>query len=266
MSSPSGSQHHIQTYNHDGVHVSDLPDNQKPTPYADDTHKANDHRTGAEAVAPLAARSDSGSSAKPPMAGGPGGPGPVANGGAGRGPPKLDKFAYGFWDPQLAFFRKIVFKILLSGTMLTIIIMWLALPMYWGSLWLSNVYTNNLGVRIVDYDGGFIGSAVTQGLTQRTGQLGYFVSSASDWPNAQGLIDSILDEQEWAAITINSGASAQLTQARQNGLTSYNGSSAITVYYAQARNELAVNSYLNPYIQQALGAITAQLSAQSAAQ
>jgi hypothetical protein len=37
------------------------------------------------------------------------------------------------FDPQMAFFRKIVFKILGSGTIMTIIIMWLALPLYWGS-------------------------------------------------------------------------------------------------------------------------------------
>jgi hypothetical protein len=166
----------------------------------------------------------------------------------------------------MAPFRKIVYKILGGGSIVTIIIMWLALPMYWGSLWLSNVYTNNLGVRIVDYDGGAIGQAVVQGLMSRTGQLGYFTSSASAWPNAQGLIDSMLDEQEWAAISINSGATSNLEIARQNGLQSYNGSQAITVYYAQARNELAVNSYLVPLIQQALGEITGQLSAQSTAQ
>lgn len=162
-------------------------------------------------------------------------------------------------------FRKIVFKILGSGTILTIIIMWLTLPAYWGSLWLSNVYTNNLGVRIVDYDGGAVGTAVIQGLLQHTGQLGYFVSSASEWPSAQGVIDSMLDEQEWAAITINSGATASLLSARQNGATGYNGSSAITVYYAQARNELASGNYLVPYLQSALGEITARYNAQSVA-
>ena len=33
----------------------------------------------------------------------------------------------------MAAFRKIVFKILGGGTIMTIIIMWLALPLYWGS-------------------------------------------------------------------------------------------------------------------------------------
>lgn len=257
MSSSPPSAH---AYNHDGVLVSDVPESQRVSALTDETRKVNDNRTGAEAIAPtVGPRSDSASNsvstaAGPPAAGPP----------AGR--PKLDKFAYSFWDPQMAPFRKIVYKILGGGSIVTIIIMWLALPMYWGSLWLSNVYTNNLGVRIVDYDGGAIGQAVVQGLMSRTGQLGYFTSPASAWPNAQGLIDSMLDEQEWAAISINSGATSNLQIARQNGLQSYNGSQAITVYYAQARNELAVNSYLVPLIQQALGEITGQLSAQSTAQ
>lgn len=74
----------------------------------------------------------------------------------------------------------------------------------------------------------------------------------------------MLDEQEWAAITINPGATATLTIARQNGLASYNGSNAISAYWAQARNELAMNSYVIPYIQQALGEVGGMLSARTA--
>jgi hypothetical protein len=33
----------------------------------------------------------------------------------------------------MAVFRKIVFKILGGGVMMLIVIMWLALPLYWGS-------------------------------------------------------------------------------------------------------------------------------------
>lgn len=244
----------IQHYNHDGVVVPDIPASAKVSGPTDEAGKTNDARTGAEAIAPALkqrhsshADSDRTATASP------------------SSPPKLERFAYSFWDPKIAPFRKIVFKILGSGIMLAIIIMWLTLPMYWGSLWLSNVFTNNLGVRIVDYDGGAIGNAVTEGLMQRTGQLGYFVSSASDWPTTQGLIDSVLEEREWAAIVINQGATTNLQNARQNGNSAYNGSSAITVYYAQARNEQAANQYLVPYIQQALGQITGQYSSQSVA-
>jgi hypothetical protein len=98
----------------------------------------------------------------------------------------------------------------------------------------------------------------------RTDQLGYFTSSASDFPSRQTVIDTMLDEQEWAVVTINADATASLLSARQNGLASYNGSSAISAYWAQARNELAMNSYVIPYIQQTLGEVAGQLSARTA--
>ena len=80
-------------------------------------------------------------------------------------------------------FRKIVFKILGGTVFITIIVMWLCLPLYWGSrgfllssvmirqlmpVWKSNHFTNKLTVRIIDRDGGSIGKAVTQGLVSHT--------------------------------------------------------------------------------------------------
>lgn len=100
---------------------------------------------------------------------------------------------------------------------------------------------------------------------QHRNQLDYFTSSASSYPTTQDVIDNMLDEQVWAAITINSGATSNLQTARQNGDSSYNGSSAISIYYAQARNEMAMNQYVVTYIQQALGKITAQIGAESVA-
>lgn len=75
-----------------------------------------------------------------------------------------------------------------------------------------------------------------------------------------------MDEGCWAAVVIQSGATANLTIARQNGLSSWNGSNAITVFYSQARQETATGSYLVPYLQAALAQITGQYSAQSVAQ
>lgn len=68
----------------------------------------------------------------------------------GGGKPKLEKFKYGceydtasvylldadkstVWDPEVAMFRKIAFKILGATIVITIVVMWLCLPFYWGS-------------------------------------------------------------------------------------------------------------------------------------
>ena len=101
---------------------------------------------------------------------------------------------------------------------------------------------------------------------QHRNQLDYFTSPSSSYPSVQDAIDNMLDEQVWAAITINSGATSNLQSARQGGDASYNGSSAISIYYAQARNEMAMNQYVVPYIQQALWQITARIGSESVAQ
>lgn len=62
------------------------------------------------------------------------------------------------------------------------------------------------------------------------------------------------------------GATSLLETSRASGNTSYNGSSLVQVYYAQARNELAAGNYLVPYLQQALGGITGRLGSQLSAQ
>ncbi|WVF69967.1 hypothetical protein IAT40_004752 [Kwoniella sp. CBS 6097] len=175
---------------------------------------------------------------------------------------KMEKFKYGFFSPEMKMFRQLAFKILGGTVVITIIVMWLCLPLYWGSLWKANKYTDKLTVRVIDRDGGQIGQTVSQGLLQQT-NLRYFETSPSELPDEIAIEDDIVNEGVWATIVINSGASNNLVTARQNGDASYNSSSAIGVYYAQARLETATNSYLMPYIQAELGAILGQLNARS---
>lgn len=188
---------------------------------------------------------------------GPGGPG-------GPGRPKLDKYAYTFWSKEIAPLRKVTFKILGGTVFITMIVMWCCLPLYWGSLWKSNTFTHHLTVRVIDRDGGAIGQAVTEGLL-RYRTLNFFTSPAADFPTDADVAHDVVQEGVWAAIVISQGSTALLEQARSTGNSSFNGSEAIHVYYAQARQENAVGSYLLPLIQSALGQITAQYSAQSVA-
>ncbi|WWC86960.1 uncharacterized protein L201_001841 [Kwoniella dendrophila CBS 6074] len=185
------------------------------------------------------------------------------DGGAGK--PKLEKFKYSFFSPEMAMFRGIALKILMGTLVITIVVMWLTLPFYWGSLWKSNKYTDKLTVRIIDRDGGEIGQTVTQALLSEK-NLRYFITSPSEFPDVALVEHDIVQEGAWASIVINPGASNALAQARSAGDSTYNSSSAIDVFYAQARQETAVNSYLLPYMQQALSAILGQYNARSAAQ
>ena len=153
-----------------------------------------------------------------------------------------------------------------------------------GLVWKSNKYTNKLTVRIIDRDGAGIGSYVSQGLVRLTGSkrsdiclilpsrqlsetnLRYFVTSPNELPTQADVEHDLVEEGAWAAVIIMAGATNALNHARSVGNASYNASSAIQLMYPQARQETAFGSYLIPYAQAALGAITEQYSAQSAAQ
>jgi hypothetical protein len=96
--------------------------------------------------------------------------------------------------------------------------------------------------------------------------LGYFPTDPSELPTTQAIEHDVVQEGVWATVEIVSGATSRLEISRANGDTTYNGSSLIQVYYAQARNELASRNYLVPYLQQALGRVTGQLGARLSAQ
>lgn len=123
-------------------------------------------------------------------------------------------------------------------------------------------------MRIIDRDGGIIGSTVSQGLMaqRRKGGLGYFITSPSEFPTDDDLYHDIVEEGAWGAVIINAGATSNLAAARASGDASYQGTQAIQFVYAQARNELATGTYLLPLATQHLQAITGKLGAQSVAQ
>lgn len=59
---------------------------------------------------------------------------------------------------------------------------------------------------------------------------------------------------------MRANSTANLIRARLAGDASYNGSSAIAVYYTQARNELASANFIVPYTQALLSGATANFS------
>ncbi|ODN94361.1 hypothetical protein L198_05220 [Cryptococcus wingfieldii CBS 7118] len=127
------------------------------------------------------------------------------------------------------------------------IVIWLCLPVYWGSLWKANKYTDKLTVLIVNCDSGTVGNTVTSTLLNLT-NLNYFTTPASEFATNEDVANDVIEEGVWAAIVINEGVSDRLVSARQNGLSTWCGSGTIEVYYAQRRQETAINSYMLPHI------------------
>ncbi|GAB1526159.1 hypothetical protein RhiTH_009325 [Rhizoctonia solani] len=186
--------------------------------------------------------------------------------GPGSRPPAPEKFAHTIFDPKIAHLRKLYMKIILATLALTVTIMWICLPVYWGSLARSNTHAPSLKTWVVDRDGGEVGRTVVQGLlaTTQSGTKQHLGWIEVPGDHVDNVGEAIVDEQAWGAVVINPGASAALATARTVGNSTYNPMTAITFYYAQARNEQATGTYVNPLTTQALTQILQQYNAQSA--
>lgn len=141
---------------------------------------------------------------------------------------------------------------------------------------------------VVDKDGGVLGQAISQAIMatttvsffwQRGGSnltpqfqsdsksiLGWQQLDASDFTTSQAVGDAVVDERAWLAVVIEENASNNLAIARANGDATYNPMSAISVYYAQARNEIAVGNFVIPITQGILTPTVAKFNAETTAQ
>jgi hypothetical protein len=159
---------------------------------------------------------------------------------------------------------------------------------YWGSLWKASVLTHQLRAWVIDREGGPLGQAVSQAImatttSGSTAVLGWQQIDAARFTTDQDILDAVVDEQTWIAVvgafsqpiiflepnmlpSVEPNASNNLAVARQTGDASYIASTAISVYYAQGRNEIAVGSYILPIVQLLLGRILGQFNAKSVAE
>ncbi|TDL23497.1 hypothetical protein BD410DRAFT_768789 [Rickenella mellea] len=179
--------------------------------------------------------------------------------------PKLRTFSYSFWSPEIAGLRRAYLKIVVPVVVMIVVLMWITLPIYWGSLASSAKHTHNLEAWIVDRDGGQLGQAITQTFLSTSGplSLGWRSISPAEAGTDADVAITIAEEKAWIAVVVEPNVSARLTLARQTGDKTYNPASAINVYYAQARNEIAANNFLVPIATQLLTGVTQRFAASS---
>ncbi|KAK4232996.1 hypothetical protein C8A03DRAFT_48315 [Achaetomium macrosporum] len=84
-----------------------------------------------------------------------------------------------------------------------------------GALFQQTSHTHNLGIVLVDYDGGAIGRAVRAAYTSLQGQSfpSLIERSPSDFPSTDELSEAVCHTQYSAALYVNRGASAKLETA-----------------------------------------------------
>ncbi|KAJ7453212.1 hypothetical protein FB451DRAFT_1342589 [Mycena latifolia] len=142
-------------------------------------------------------------------------------------------------SPEIVAARAIYLKVVVGGIVSLAIVIFAVFSIYWGSVWRTPHHT--LPGWIVDFDGGAVGQAVSDVLLQvnpTTNGVSWQVVSASQFLDGIAQLESaIVQEETWYAVTINRGASANLTAAVSAADSSYNSSLAITFFGPEARNE-----------------------------
>ncbi|KAJ7060809.1 hypothetical protein C8F01DRAFT_1253287 [Mycena amicta] len=141
--------------------------------------------------------------------------------------------------PAAAAARAVYFKTVFGGVTALCVAIFAIFSIYWGSVWSSPHHP--LHGWIVDFDGGIVGQSISHALSSidpgSTGVV-WRIVPASEFLGGIAQIESqIVDEKTWYAITINAGASANLTSAVATADASYNSTNAITFIGSEARNE-----------------------------
>ncbi|TBU27609.1 hypothetical protein BD311DRAFT_723883 [Dichomitus squalens] len=156
---------------------------------------------------------------------------------------------YGFFSPRFAPLRREYFIIIARATALIMVLMWITLPVYWGALANSAKLTGNLDAWFVSRDTGRVGQGLVAALSKYAPpgpRLNWQVMDPDVVGSDDDLANMVAQEQIWIAVVVQANISQKLSLARQVGDTTYDPTSAIKVFYSQARQEIATGNYLVP--------------------
>ncbi|KAJ7184955.1 hypothetical protein C8R46DRAFT_468661 [Mycena filopes] len=155
--------------------------------------------------------------------------------------PPVAPFSRHFFDksPAGGVARGIYLKTMVGGVTALTIAIFAFFSIYWASVYKTPNHT--LPGWIVDFDGGFVGQGVSQALTSiDPGIVGirWEVVPASQFAGGvTQLEEAIAGEDVWYGLSINAGASANLSAAIAAATASYDSSTALTFIGSEARNE-----------------------------
>ncbi|KAF9463855.1 hypothetical protein BDZ94DRAFT_1217283 [Collybia nuda] len=177
-------------------------------------------------------------------------------------PPPL--FTQSFFARENASARVLYLRTLVGGCFAIVIIIFAIFSIYWGALWKTPV--RNLNGWIVDFDNALIGTTVKEALMMPSPQskVTWKVVPMDQFPGGVPDVErAVKEEKTWLVLAVNQNATARLTASYANPDRAYNGSSAVTVYAAEARNENAFRVLIRPSVQTQLAAVGMQFAEKS---
>ncbi|RDX39720.1 hypothetical protein OH76DRAFT_1490876 [Lentinus brumalis] len=163
-------------------------------------------------------------------------------------------------EPSLA-------PLIVRATALIVALMWICLPVYWGALSDSAKLTGNLEAWFIDRDGARVGQSLVAAVRKYSPpgpQLAWKFMDPDDVGDDDDVQRMVLEEQVWVAVVVQPNATTHLSRARVNGDQTYDPTTAIKVFYSQARQEIATGNYIVPLTTAMLQATTSAYATQTA--
>lgn len=146
-------------------------------------------------------------------------------------------------------------------TGLITLLLWLALPIFWGSTYLLLPFLSRLTIYVVDFDTQASGNAAIVGPAFRAmasnsnampsseAHLGYVIRDAASYPN--GIYDAMHEvevQKCWGTIVINANATTAWRDAVENGVATYDPQGSVALLYQGARFYSIILLYLVPFV------------------
>jgi hypothetical protein len=156
-------------------------------------------------------------------------------------PSTPDLYRHTFFSTEGAVARRTLVSSLILPLVYNAILLWACLALFFGSL-LKTDDVSQIVITAVNLDDGYLGEALIQGIEGSLEGSGPHLKWVIDDKSVQRGDDwsreLILAEKSWAVLQISVNASTGLRDALLQGDSSYDPHSAVTLYFASARNQV----------------------------
>jgi hypothetical protein len=177
-------------------------------------------------------------------------------------------YSHTFFSKDARAARKALIPGLVLPLIYNAILLWACLSLFFGSL-IKSSDISKISVTAVNLDSGFFGSELIGSIKDSTKTPGSHLQwdfiQRDTWVNDTWSIDRILEERSWAVLQISSNASSNLRTALEQGNSSYNPLSAVTLYFASARNQVTTLSLTVPAVLGLVNPIVSQIATNTTA-
>lgn len=153
---------------------------------------------------------------------------------------------YPIWSHKITRPRIVFVKQMLTYFAVTTLVLWVSLPIFWGSSSTLARYFGNLHIHVVDFDshasganaiaGPYITAALRTIDSASGPHLSYDIIDPARYPGgAQQVMDAVAKSGPWGAIVIHANATSAWRNAVTTGNAAYDPNGSVGLYYSAAR-------------------------------